>query len=119
MNRRGFLKNLGFTGAAIVIAPLVSFAPIPKRLIHKVELPAFMLFYTDGKQHESGELVHKSMARVVQTYKGTLKELCSRYPNDEIFFYQEVKNGNFDYVRACVIKKEPNMQILAKPNYEI
>lgn len=119
MNRRGFLRNIGFVGASIAIAPLVSFVPIPKRLIHKVEFPVFTVFYTDGEKDIFGKLIVKSMHKYVYTYNRTLKQLCDVFPNDEIFFYQEVKYENYDTVRACVIKKEPNMEILTEPKYEI
>jgi hypothetical protein len=119
MNRRGFLRNLGFAGAAIAVAPLVSFVPIPKRLIHKVEFPVFSIFYTDGEKDVFGKLITKSKFMYVHTQRATLKELCDRFPNDEIFFYEEVKYENYDTIRACVIKKEPNMEILLEPKYEV
>jgi hypothetical protein len=119
MNRRGFLRNLGFAGVAIAVAPLVSFVSIPKRLIHKVEFPVFSIFYTDGEKDIFGKLIVKCKFRDVRTYNATLKQLCDRFPNDEIFFYEEVKYENYDTVRACVIKKEPNMEILLEPKYEV
>lgn len=113
MNRRNFLRNIGLAGGAITIAPYISFVPTPKRLIHKVDCPAFSIWYGD----------FNLMVGLTQTYKGTLKELCDRYPNDEIFFFKEgkYKIGNkFVYgTRAFVLKKESNIKPLLKPTYEV
>jgi hypothetical protein len=116
MNRRSFLKNFGIATGAITIAPYISFTPIPKRLVHKVELPTFLIFYTDP----SGL---NTIVGCTQTYKGTLKELCDTYPNDDIFFYNEGKHVIGDkfvhYTRAFVLKKERNIKVIFKPTYEV
>ena len=119
MDRRGFLKNLGFTGAAIVVAPLVSFAPTPKRKIYKVTAPAFQLWWKHINQNE-----WDTQIKVVYTMKGTLKEFCDRHPNDEIFYYQELttellKGHKFNYVRACAVEKRKNMEVTDSPFYKI
>jgi hypothetical protein len=139
MNRRNFLTNIGLASGGMAIAPYISFAPIPKRLIHKVEYPTFGMTY--GGSFESIETYNgivygdegsaqglwarnaSCVLALVETYKGTLKELCDIHPNDDIFFYKEGKDKIGDkfvsYTRAFVLKKERNIKVTLKPTYEV
>lgn len=124
MNKRGFLKNLGAIGIGVAILPKLALAETPKRKIYKVELPAFMMFYFDGECDMNGKLIAKMRAQYVQTFNCSLKELCRRHPHDEIFFYEEKEvilypNQKVKWVRARVVKKEPNVEIIGMKNYEI
>ena len=114
---------------------------IPKRLIHKVEYPIFGMTCEDtdtfdfpstcngivyGNDDSEGGLWAMNASCIltlVETYKGTLKELCDRYPNDDIFFYEEGKDkigDNFvPHTRAFVLKKERNIKVTFKPTYEV
>lgn len=114
MDRRSFLKNMGFCGAAIMAAPLVSFAPTPKRKIYKVTHPAFQLWWKNINHNEWDNEI-----KVVTTRRGTLKEFCDKHPNNEIFYYQEIKTGDFQYVRACAVEKRKNMEVTNSPFYKI
>ena len=115
MNRRLFLKNLGLVTGAIVISPHIS---SPKRLIHKVRTPGFGILCGDDEDILKGKGTW--IVGSVNTYVTTLKKLCERYPNDDIFFYEE---GTFDeshpYVRAFILKKSRNLKVALKPTYEV
>jgi hypothetical protein len=139
MNRRNFLRNIGHVSGAMAIVPYISFAPLAKRLIHKVEYPIFGMTY--GGSFESIETYNgivygdegsaqglwarnaSCVLALVETYKGTLKELCDIHPNDDIFFYKEGKDKIGDkfvsYTRAFVLKKERNIKVTFKPTYEV
>jgi hypothetical protein len=139
MNRRNFLRNIGLVSGAMAIVPYISFAPLAKRLIHKVEYPIFGMTY--GGSFESIETYNgivygdegsaqdlwarnaSCVLALVETYKGTLKELCDIHPNDDIFFYKEGKDKIGDkfvsYTRAFVLKKERNIKVTFKPTYEV
>jgi hypothetical protein len=121
VNRRNFLRNIGLVSGAMAIVPYISFAPLAKRLIHKVELPTFFILCGDDEDILKGKGTW--IVGIVETYKGTLKELCDRYPNEDIFFYKEGKDKIGDkfvsYTRAFILKKERNLKVALKPTYEV
>jgi hypothetical protein len=111
MNRRNFLINIGLAGASIAVAPFVSFET-PKRMIYKVKLPAFILYLK--KKGTTHPIEFETIAKTVNTYRGTLKQFCERYPTNDvsIFFYEEQKFDNGEpCVRACAYKIKDNMEI--------
>ena len=115
MNRRNFLINIGLAGASIAVAPFVSFEA-PKRMIYKVKLPAF-IFYLK-KKGTTHPIEFETIAKTVNTYRGTLKQFCERYPTNDvtIFFYEEKKFDNGEpCVRACAYKIKDNMEIYHIP----
>jgi hypothetical protein len=111
MNRRNFLRNIGLAGASIAVAPFVSFEA-PKRMIYKVKLPAFIFYLKKkGTMHP---IEFETIAKTVNTYRGTLKQFCERYPTNDvsIFFYEENKLDNGEpCVRACAFKIKDDMEI--------
>ena len=119
MNRKSFLQSIGFASAGVILGSLVSFES-PKRIIYKVERPVFHLWY--DKQYEDGVKSIVMEGKAVASYRGTLKELCNRFPNEEIFFYQEILSDNklinSDIVRAAVIKKRPGLKISPTSSYK-
>ena len=117
MDRRSFLRNLGFAGASIAVAPLVSFEA-PKRMVYKVDKPAFIVVTKKKGVYPIVEL--NTNFKSVATWRGTLKEFCDRYPKDiPIFFYehQKLSDGN-PCVRATAFRLEPDMEIVETKGYE-
>lgn len=113
MNRRNFLRNIGLAGASIAVAPFVSFET-PKRMIYKVKLPAFLIYLK--KKGTTHPLEFETIARTVNTSRGTLKQFCERYPTNDvsIFFYEECKLDSGDpCVRACAVKLKDDMEIVS------
>lgn len=115
MNRRLFLQNIGLAGAGVVFAPLIpAVASSPTRTIYKVSMPVFEVFY--WKRDNVGNMIWNSRVMTVRSFKGTLKQLLDWYPNDEIFFYQELTteifSGNkINIVRAAIMAKEPGVHL--------
>lgn len=117
MDRRSFLRNLGFAGASIAVAPFVSFEA-PKRMVYKVNMPAFIVLLKKKGQYPVHEL--DTVGKCVYTYRGTLKEFCDRQPKDvSIFFYehQTLDNG-YPCVRAVAFKPKDDMEIVETKGYE-
>jgi len=117
VNRRNFLKNIGFAGASLIVAPFVSFEA-PKRMVYITKLPAFIVLLKKKGEYPVTEL--DTVGKCVYTYSGTLKEFCDRYPKDvSIFFYEERKLDNgYPCVRAVVFKPEDGMEIVETKGYE-
>ena len=113
MDRRSFLQNVGLVSTGVAFAPLMPLAA-SKRTIYKVSMPVFEVFY--WKRDNVGNMIWNSIIKTVRPYKGTLKQLLDRYPNDEIFFYQELTTEIFpgnknNIVRAAIMAKEPGVHI--------
>ena len=115
MNRRLFLQNLGLASAGVVLAPLLSaFATPPTRTIYKVSMPVFQFWY--WKRDNNGKMLWESRISTVSSYKGTLKLLLDRHPDDEIFLYEElttefIPGQKINIVRASIVAKEPGVTI--------
>ena len=117
MDRRSFLRNIGLAGAGIAVAPFVSFEA-PKRMVYKVNMPAFIILLKKKGVYPVLEL--DTVGKCVVTWRGTLKEFCERYPKDvPIFFYehQKLSDGN-PCVRAVAFKPKDDMEIVETKSYE-
>ena len=117
MNRRSFLQNIGLAGAGVVFTPLIpAVASSPTRTIYKVSMPVFQVWY--WKRDNDGKMLWESRISTVRSFKGTLKLLLDRHPDDEIFFYEEltrefITGHKVNIVRASIIAKEPGVTISA------
>jgi hypothetical protein len=115
MDRRSFLRNIGLASTGVAFAPLIpAVAAPPKRTIFKVTCPVFKFWY--WKRDNNGKMLWESRTCVVRAFKGTLKDILNRYPNDEIFFYEElttefIPGNKVNIVRAAIIGKEPGVTI--------
>jgi hypothetical protein len=114
MNRRSFIQSLSLAGAGVALAPIAPFAAVPIRTIYKVNCLVFEVFY--WKRDNFGKMFWNSRIVHVRAFKGTLKDLLNWYPNDEIFFYEElmsefIPGRKVNIVRAGIINKEPGMNI--------
>jgi hypothetical protein len=115
MNRRLFLQNIGLAGAGVAFAPLIpAVASSPTRTIYKVSMPVFKFWY--WKRDNNGKMLWESRISTVRSFKGTLKLLLDRHPDDEIFFYEEsttefIPGHKVNIVRASIVAKEPGVTI--------
>ena len=114
MDRRSFLQSLGLASAGVAFAPLMPLAAPVKRIIFKVTCPVFKMWY--WKRDNNGKMLWGSRTCVVRAFKGTLKDILNWYPNDEIFFYEEltteyIPGHKVNIVRAAIINKEPGVTI--------
>jgi hypothetical protein len=115
MNRRSFLQNIGLASAGVAFAPLIpAVAAPPKRTIFKVTCPVFKFWY--WKRDNNGKMLWESRISTVCSYKGTLKLLLDKHPDDEIFLYEElttefIPGQKINIVRASIIAKEPGVTI--------
>jgi hypothetical protein len=115
MNRKLFLQNMGLASAGVVLAPLLSaFATPPTRTIYKVSMPVFQFWY--WKRDNNGKMLWESRISTVSSYKGTLKLLLDKHPDDEIFLYEElitefIPGQKINIVRASIVAKEPGVTI--------
>ena len=113
MDRRSFLQNIGLVSTGVAFAPLMPLAA-SKRTIYKVSMPVFEVFY--WKKGNVGNMIWNRRVMTVRSFKGTLKQLLDWYPNDEIFFYQELTTEIFpgnkvNIVRAAIMAKEPGVHL--------
>lgn len=115
MDRRSFLQSVGLASASVAFAPLIpAVASSPKRTIYKVTCPVFKIWY--WKRDNDGKMLWNSRTCIVSAYKGTLKLLLDRHPDDEIFFYEElttefIPGHKVNIVRAGIVAKEPGVTI--------